>query len=221
MSAPAPPRARRGGSGVLSAARALLLLLAVRVASSWVCEDVPAPIRYDECEALRVLDAALEGGPTRLLGWGEPVFMCSWGGVQCDLRFRVIYLEFETLQLNGTLEDAPDALNQLTQLKHLLLDGNNIRGRVPKIAELSELTVLRLFGNQFTGPMPDLLWHSQLSALGMSLSASGGDVKYMNFCCGEQARTTPPFSNSVLLTLARDLILCNECSSAPVPPSFH
>ena len=95
--------ARRGGSGILPAARALLLLLAVHVSSSWVCEDVPAPIRFDECEALRVLDAALEGGPSRLLGWGEPVFMCSWGGLQCDLRFRVIYLEFDALQLNGTL----------------------------------------------------------------------------------------------------------------------
>ncbi|KAK8527841.1 hypothetical protein V6N13_085652 [Hibiscus sabdariffa] len=81
----------------------------------------------------------------------------SWTGVTCskkDLVTRIISVDLRNVGIGGTLSPS---INNLTELHHLWLVGNNISGSIPDMSSLRQLETLHLENNSFTGEIPESL----------------------------------------------------------------
>ncbi|CAH8345428.1 unnamed protein product [Eruca vesicaria subsp. sativa] len=77
--------------------------------------------------------------------------LCSWSGVTC-VDGNVQILDLSGCSLEGTL--APE-LNQLTELRSLILSKNHFSGEIPKeYGSFTKLEVLDLRDNDLTGTIP-------------------------------------------------------------------
>ncbi|CAI5472512.1 unnamed protein product [Closterium sp. Yama58-4] len=133
--------------------------------SSYVLLSTPfagtsVPATTEEVAALNKMKDTL--GPANLfVGWvGDP---CTgmWLGVICDAPQHVIGINFESLNVDGTLADD---VSRLTSLQILNLASNQFTGKLPKaISTLTNLQHLDVSNNKFEGKLPDAF--SQLTAL--------------------------------------------------------
>ena len=105
---------------------------------------------------LLALKAVLEGGATEL-DWDVGTAIRDWEGVAVEgFPQRVVGLDLSERGLAGELWGY---IGDLTQLRELRLDNNNLRGMLPsKLTTLSQLSVLTLAGNDFSGCIP---WNLQ------------------------------------------------------------
>ena len=83
---------------------------------------------------------------------GDKGTECTWYGVRCDRKHRIIGLDLAVNGLTGTI---PKELGDLGSVLYLDLSNNHLTGTIPKeLSELENLTVLRLSYNNLTGIIP-------------------------------------------------------------------
>ncbi|XVE72006.1 hypothetical protein DITRI_Ditri11bG0003900 [Diplodiscus trichospermus] len=97
--------------------------------------------------------------PPESLGWSDPD-PCKWNHVVCSEDKRITRIQIGHQNLQGTL---PSDLQNLTELKRLELQWNNISGPLPSLNGLSSLQVVMLGNNRFTSFPTDFF--SGLSSL--------------------------------------------------------
>ena len=137
-----------------------------------VCEPPPglSPALFDDCVALRRMARTLAGSVR--LNWSAALPMEEWRGVTVGgPEGRITALELPRMGLNGRI---PAALGQLTGLRTIVLDGNDLTGPIPpELGKLTHLEVLGLGSNALTGAVPSEL--ANLSSL-RELWLSGNDL---------------------------------------------
>uniref|UniRef100_A0A6M2EA53 non-specific serine/threonine protein kinase n=1 Tax=Populus davidiana TaxID=266767 RepID=A0A6M2EA53_9ROSI len=118
--------------------------------------------RNHEVDALISIREALHDPYGVLNNWDEDsVDPCSWAMITCSPDNLVICLGAPSQSLSGTLSGA---IGNLTNLRQVLLQNNNISGQIPpELGTLSKLHTLDLSNNRFSRVVPDSL--GQLNSL--------------------------------------------------------
>ncbi|KAJ0089438.1 hypothetical protein Patl1_14447 [Pistacia atlantica] len=156
--------------------------------------------RNHEVEALVSIKRGLNDPHGVLNNWDEDsVDPCSWAMITCSSENLVIGLGAPSQSLSGTLSGA---IGNLTNLRQVLLQNNNISGEIPpefgglpklqtfdlsnnrfsgvipsSLGQLNSLQYLRLNNNSLTGPFPvSLAKISQLAFLDLSYNNLSGPV---------------------------------------------
>ncbi|CAH9086476.1 unnamed protein product [Cuscuta epithymum] len=112
--------------------------------------------RNPEVEALVALRNDLNDPNGVLKNWDvDSVDPCSWAMITCSPDNLVTALIAPGQGLSGTLSGV---IANLTNLKQMLLQNNNISGHIPKeIGKLPSLQTLDLSNNEFSGHVPETL----------------------------------------------------------------
>lgn len=112
--------------------------------------------RNPEVEALISIKNALNDPHGVLSNWDEDsVDPCSWSMITCSSDNLVTGIGAPSQGLSGTLSGV---IANLTNLKQVLLQNNNISGHIPQeLGNLSNLETLDLSSNKFSGHVPDSL----------------------------------------------------------------
>ncbi|CAN4120853.1 unnamed protein product [Withania somnifera] len=88
-------------------------------------------------------------------GWSTSQPFCSWKNVNCDKSTgTVTSINLDSQSVSGSL---PPEITQLSNLKTLSLQNNNLSGPLPSFANMSNLAELSLNSNQFTSVPQDFL----------------------------------------------------------------
>lgn len=118
--------------------------------------------RNHEVEALISIRRALNDPHGVLSNWDEDsVDPCSWAMITCSTENLVTGLGAPSQSLSGSLSGM---IGNLTNLKQVLLQNNNISGPIPtELGTLPRLQTLDLSNNRFAGAVPASL--GQLSNL--------------------------------------------------------
>ncbi|XBH53557.1 hypothetical protein VPH35_076033 [Triticum aestivum] len=146
----------------------------------------PPSLLEEQAGALLIWKATIQSPPAQLRSWGNTTTRpCGWYGIKCGehraRRQEVVITEISLrgLRLRARLEDLnftalhtltsirlpynqirglfPPALaSSLPNLRHLMLQGNNISGEIPRrIGRLESLVGLSLSNNHLSGPIPN------------------------------------------------------------------
>lgn len=109
-----------------------------------------------EVQALIAIKQELVDPHGVLSNWDQDsVDPCSWAMITCSAKNLVIGLGVPSQGLSGTLSGR---IANLTHLEQVLLQNNNITGRVPpELGALPRLQTLDLSNNRFSGRVPDTL----------------------------------------------------------------
>ncbi|KAL8235035.1 hypothetical protein R6Q59_021135 [Mikania micrantha] len=112
--------------------------------------------RNPEVEALISIRNSLNDPHSVLSNWDEDsVDPCSWAMITCSPDNLVTGLGAPSQGLSGTLSGV---IANLTNLRQVLLQNNNISGQIPAgIGHLPMLQTLDLSNNKFAGHVPDSL----------------------------------------------------------------
>ncbi|XP_062211729.1 probable LRR receptor-like serine/threonine-protein kinase At3g47570 isoform X2 [Phragmites australis] len=134
----------------------LLLLLSSSFASISLALAAAAGEDGDEDAAalLAFKGAALGGSGSHgaLASWNGSASTCSWEGVTCGRRRRVVALNLTSYGLSGTLSPA---VGNLSMLRTLNLGSNWLRGDIPaSLGRLRRLRTLDLSVNTLSGVLP-------------------------------------------------------------------
>ncbi|KAL6549492.1 Leucine-rich repeat receptor-like serine threonine tyrosine-protein kinase [Orobanche hederae] len=114
--------------------------------------------------------------------------LCSTAGIFCERRreanssyvLRVTRLLFESKRLKGILSPA---ISQLSELKELSLQNNQISDRIPpQIIECQKLETLNLGKNVFSGEIPpELSSLIRLRVLDLSANQFSGNLEFLKY----------------------------------------
>jgi Leucine Rich repeats (2 copies) len=144
------------------------------IAPSWLrfnCGSVTT-IPQAECETLVSFYHSTGGSDWKdKTGWSKTNEPCKWYGVICESGnvSRII------LEENNLVGKIPD-LSQLTQLRELLLSNNQLIGSIPNLSRLTQLKGLWLFNNQLIGSIPDLSQSKELQTLRLFNNQLSGSI---------------------------------------------
>ncbi|XP_078448278.1 leucine-rich receptor-like protein kinase family protein [Wolffia australiana] len=150
---------------------------------------------------LKIKISALGEGGTGLLDWtNSSSSPCTFSGVLCNSRGRVVSLNISFLPLNGLLSpsigllselvnltisstsiagDLPPELANLKRLRALNISNNVFSGEFPAAvaAGLPALEVLDAYNNNFSGPLPlGLVGHRRLRYLHLGGNFFSGEI---------------------------------------------
>ncbi|KAL8040917.1 hypothetical protein ABFX02_10G131200 [Erythranthe guttata] len=147
------------------------LLLVCFLINTYLCNlCLSFEARNPEVEALTAIKEGLNDPRGALSNWDEDsVDPCSWSMITCNSDNLVTSLGAPSQGLSGSLSWM---IANLTNLKQLLLQNNNISGHIPKeigrvnnnsfsgavplpLATLPQLTFLDLSYNNLSGPVPN------------------------------------------------------------------
>ncbi|KAL2482881.1 putative LRR receptor-like serine/threonine-protein kinase [Forsythia ovata] len=112
--------------------------------------------RNPEVEALIAIRYGLNDPHGALSNWDEDsVDPCSWSMITCNSDNLVTAIGAPSQGLSGSLYGM---IANLTSLKQVLLQNNNISGHIPKeLGNLPDLQTLDLSNNKFSGHIPESL----------------------------------------------------------------
>ncbi|XP_062212452.1 LRR receptor-like serine/threonine-protein kinase RPK2 [Phragmites australis] len=113
---------------------------------------------------------------------------CSWPGVTCDARSRVVVLKVPSApRQSGTARELtselPAAVGLLTELKEVSFPFHGIRGEIPgEIWSLEKLEVVNLAGNSLRGALP-AAFPPRLRALTLASNLFHGEIpNFLSSC---------------------------------------
>ncbi|KAM7472883.1 hypothetical protein LguiA_011066 [Lonicera macranthoides] len=139
----------------------LLLLLSVLSSLLLLLFSVTFSLAYEprnpEVEALIALKNELKDPHGALSNWDEDsVDPCSWAMITCSSPDNLVtVLGAPSEGLSGTLSGV---IANLTNLRQVLLQNNNITGQIPQgLGNLKNLQTLDFSNNKFFGQVPDSL----------------------------------------------------------------
>ncbi|KAL3331719.1 hypothetical protein AABB24_032367 [Solanum stoloniferum] len=132
----------------------LIFVLSLLLFYPFLCFSYEA--RNHEVEALIAIRRSLDDPKGALSNWDEDsVDPCSWAMISCSSENLVIALGAPSQGLSGFLSGM---ISNLTNLKQVLLQNNNISGHIPReLGKLPNLETLDLSNNHFSGHVPDSL----------------------------------------------------------------
>ena len=106
--------------------------------------------------------------------WLENDNPCTWHGITCDNGLMpVSEIRLQGLNLIGML---PMSINQLVNLKRLILGQNQLSGSIPDLT-LNHLEILQLSANQYLGTIPESIFQlSTLKELNLSQNQFSGNI---------------------------------------------
>ncbi|XP_031111829.1 receptor-like kinase TMK4 [Ipomoea triloba] len=114
------------------------------------CKDTPGP-----CDPQVTALLAVAGG------FGYPITLaqswvgnnaCNWSSISCDGHGNVITVTLRKQGFSGTISPA---IANLTSLRNLYLNDNNLTGPIPEsLTSLPHLQVLQVSNNNLSGPIP-------------------------------------------------------------------
>ena len=106
--------------------------------------------------------------------WGSAEPIGTWFGVNTNTDDRVITLNLgSNNNLNGTM---PASLGNLTRLRHLSLNQNQLSGTIPDLGSLTSLRHLYLYDNQLSGTIPNLDSLTSLRQLYLNQNQLSGTI---------------------------------------------
>ncbi|CAL9060325.1 LRR receptor-like serine/threonine-protein kinase RPK2 [Musa acuminata AAA Group] len=137
-----------------SSSLSYLVLLLVSISASGGGGDLDA--RQAERSALLQFKSSVLADPAGLLhGWGSSADHCSWPGVSCDGRFRVVSLNISAKGGSSPLPCSRSGPYRLSCGD----PGRRMAGRLSAaVGSLSELRVFSLPFHGFDGEIPDEIW---------------------------------------------------------------
>ncbi|XP_031111832.1 receptor-like kinase TMK4 [Ipomoea triloba] len=115
-------------------------------------------------------------------GFGYPITLAqswkgndacnNWAFISCDAQGNVIIVNLEKQHFSGTISPA---LANLTSLRNLYLNDNNLTGPIPEsLTTLPNLQVLQVSNNNLSGPIPN--FQSPVNVITFNNSFIGIDV---------------------------------------------
>ncbi|XP_075489915.1 putative LRR receptor-like serine/threonine-protein kinase At2g23950 isoform X2 [Primulina tabacum] len=154
--------------------------------------------RNPEVEALIGIKESLDDPRGVLSNWDEDsVDPCSWSMITCNSDNLVTALGAPSQGLSGSLSGM---IANLTNLKQVLLQNNNISGHIPEeLGHLSSLQTLDLSSNKFSGHIPKSL-------------GSLNHLQYLDLSYNNLSGPVPTFHTKTFNTLGNPLI-CGSHSS--------
>lgn len=139
-----------------------------------------------DAQALVEIRRALSVNSAVLSDWSLSENPCGWSGVECGeviatdgvtVEERVVRLELDSKQLEGSLSPA---IGWLSELKRLSLAHNMLVGNIPKgISGCLKLEYLDLRGNKLSGPIPSELSLRRLKDLHLSDNHFSGELSFL------------------------------------------
>ena len=196
------------------------------------------PGLLSDCASLLAAKDALEGEDDwRLGGWSANSPIHSWRGVfigisEDNATYRVTHLRLNnpstwSAGLTGTL---PPELGNLTSLRELWLEGNQLTGPIPsELGNLVNLQQLRIDHNQLTGAIPpefgnlaNLEWlylnNNQLTG---AIPAELGNLANLMYLYIDDNRLTGPIPSELgNLAKLRQLRLNDNQLTGAIPPEL-
>jgi hypothetical protein len=130
------------------------------------CMSTPGPCDSQVTILLEV--AAALGYPIKLASSWQGNDACdSWSFITCDSQKKIINVNFGKQGFVGTISPA---ITNLTSLRTLYLNDNNLTGSIPdNLASLPGLQVLDVSNNNFTGSIPKFASTVKFTATGNPL----------------------------------------------------
>ncbi|XP_009794479.1 receptor-like kinase TMK4 isoform X1 [Nicotiana sylvestris] len=118
----------------------------------------------DDASVMSKLLSSLSPPPS---GWSTSQPFCSWKNVNCDKSSTTVTsINLDSQSVSGSL---PPELNQLSNLKTLSVQNNQLSGPLPSFSNMSNLAEIFLDNNQFTSvPQGFLLGVPNLVTLSIS-----------------------------------------------------
>jgi hypothetical protein len=212
----------------------ILMVLMAFVLPDSACATIPQPER----EALKAIYLATGGdGWTSNTNWcagvcpvsGVPTFNapgteCTWHRVVCDSdQAHVQKIVLNENQLTGRIP----SLEQLTQLQSVYLFGNDLTGTVPDITSLTELYEIDLSSNRLSGPVPDFSGMVNLGIVNLSNNQFSGPLaspvatpQLQDFDVSSN-QLTGPIPNFPGVYWLEDLNVSHNHFTGPVPDLSH
>uniref|UniRef100_A0ACD5X8S7 Uncharacterized protein n=1 Tax=Avena sativa TaxID=4498 RepID=A0ACD5X8S7_AVESA len=169
----------------------LLPLLAVCASSSSSSSSSRGGQEQDRSALLQLKDAVPS---TELLrGWSPGsggADHCSWPGVTCDVKSRVVALVVPSSSRpgRGIAGELPPSVGLLTELKELSLPSRGLFGEIPaEIWGLEKLEVVNLAGNSLQGALP-AAFPRRLRVLNLASNALHGEIPASLCSCADLER---------------------------------
>ena len=143
----------------------------------------------DQCNYLYDLKGDLEGDDNEVLtNWNARTALFNWTGVEFgehpDGETEGLFVtkldlsdEVLTTPLQGSI---PSDLRNLTGLKELHLNNNQLTGRIPNLDALDYLEKLNLSNNQLSGRIPDSLGNLTRGSTGANSGAALKELRLNN-----------------------------------------
>lgn len=198
--------------------------------------SLPYEPRNNEVEALIKVKNELHDPYGILNNWDEfSVDPCSWAMITCSSDNKVTLLGAPSQSLAGILSGA---IANLTNLKQISLQNNNISGKIPpEIGSLLKLQTLDLSNNGFSGSVPNTLGQlKSLQYLRLNNNSLSGSfpaslanlsrLAFLDLSYNNLSGPVPKFPRKTFNILGNSLICGSKnidgCSGSitPVPQSF-
>jgi hypothetical protein len=100
---------------------------------------------------------------------------CTWGGVTCGPGRRVLQINLDSTNLQGTV---PQEIRLFSRLLEFDVDNNTIGGTIPSVfGDMSNLMYLDLDNNNLSGPIPEEIYNlTSLMALDLDTNQLNGTI---------------------------------------------
>ncbi|VFQ61285.1 unnamed protein product [Cuscuta campestris] len=194
------------------------------------CVSLSFEGRSPEVEALIALRNDLEDPNGALMNWDvNSVDPCSWAMITCSSDNLVTALIAPSQGLSGSLSGFKA---NLTNLKQILLQNNNISGHIPKeIGKLANLQALDLSNNGFSGHLPETLGLlNNLQYLRLNNNSFSGAIPlpltrvpklaFLDLSFNNFSPPVPPFAARTFNIVGNPLV-CGSLSSGTCNGSFN
>uniref|UniRef100_A0A0D9W2U4 Receptor kinase-like protein Xa21 n=2 Tax=Leersia perrieri TaxID=77586 RepID=A0A0D9W2U4_9ORYZ len=183
-----------------------------------------------ELQALLCFKQSITNDPTGAFSsWNTSVHYCRWHGVVCGMAspFRVITIDFTSMELSGIL---PDCMGNLTYLQTLLLSRNLFGGNIPESLAISpSLIELNLSRNNLSGEIPDSLFNgsSKLVTIDLQMNNFSGKIpiprnmaslQFLGLTGNELSGSIPPSLANI--SSLSSILLGQNIFSGPIPESL-